>query len=210
MSACSRVLALSMAMAPHAALAGGLGAVTAEPVVAPVAIAPVAVVPSDCCFDGAYIGGQIATGDSEFPNLVLQQGDGQLLSLHAGYGRALGKVVLGGELDVSFGSVLIEVPGGDDLDIDQLTRARVRLGYDLGRVMPYLAAGVAGVNMVDGPIELSGTGSVYTLGAEYCLSERITLGVEASSQVFPDFKTIGPRTSDLELTTVGLRASWHF
>lgn len=184
------------------AIAGGyVEPVIEAPVVAPVS--PVAV--SD--WSGFYVGGQIGSGkiteeDSEdviVPVLYAlgsfdDYDDYDAYGLHAGYLFDFGQYVLGAELDYN----KLAWDGGGD---SNLTRLRARAGYDLGRVLPYLTAGVAHISD-DFDSE---TGVTYGLGVDFKATEQFSIGLEYSRSAFEVDST---RSFDHDM--IQLRASYRF
>lgn len=182
--------------AAGAAHAGGYVAPVVEPAPAPVA-APVVDAGSD--WSGFYAGLQYGQGsaDASFEGDSFSS-DFDAYGVHAGYNRDFGRFVLGGELDYNRVSV-------DDVDDkSDLVRLRGRAGYDMGRFMPYVTLGAAHLSDDD----LSETGLAYGIGAEFKVTERVSLGAEYSRQDFKDVDDI----DDLDLDTdmVQLRASFRF
>lgn len=147
------------------AIAGGL----AEPVAAPV---PVAVAPAPVMapsWDGFYAGLAYGTGEFDYDDATY---DTDVYGGQVGYLRDLGNVVVGGELQY-----VVQSPdvAGANLDDGSTTRIKGILGYDGGRVMPFVSAGVANVDSAFGD---SGSGYTYGVGAEVKVTERIRAGVE--------------------------------
>jgi arginine:pyruvate transaminase len=55
-----------------------------------------------------------------------------------------GRIVVGAELESEWSAVSID---DLDLDIDRMTSAKLRVGYDAGRILPYITAGYAQVSL---------------------------------------------------------------
>lgn len=176
------------------AIAGGYTAPVVEaPVIAPVA--PVAV--SD--WTGFYAGVQYGTlkySEDDFGDIYTEDGE-RSYGIHAGYLHDFGQFVLGAELDhnrLEWGT------GWDNWD-PNMTRLRARAGYDLGRVLPYLTAGVAQFSE-DG---FSDTGLTYGIGVDFKATERFSVGLEYSRS---SFEWDEYATFDLDM--LQLRASYRF
>ncbi|SEP92180.1 Opacity protein [Loktanella sp. DSM 29012] len=178
-----------------AAYAGGMAEPAMEPTPTPVVVAPVQPLND---WTGFYAGGQLTMGDVE-PGAAELDADG--FGLHAGYRYDLGSYVLGAEIDV------------DRLDVDTLpddaTVARLKAvaGYDAGRFMPYVTAGIARLEVDAGAAgDLSGNGGFYGVGATYAASDRIDLSVEYLQHEFDDFEVLG----DTDADTLSARVSFNF
>lgn len=144
-----RVLVLATALA----LASAGWAAAADAIVD-----EVVVVDSTYNWSGIYVGGQLGYGfgsadyvDSDEPEYDYDHDpDGFIGGLYAGYNYQFANgIVLGGEADVVWSNLEDSTfaPGDDSYsattEIDWMGAARVRLGYAVGRFLPYLAGGVA-------------------------------------------------------------------
>lgn len=175
--------------------AGGYVAPVVEPAPAPI-VTPVVTNVSD--WSGFYAGLQYGQGDAD----VSFDGDSvsddfDAYGLHAGYNRDFGQFVLGGELDYN----RIDL---DDAGEGDLVRLRGRAGYDLGRFLPYVSLGAAHVETDD----LSDTAFTYGIGADFKVTERVTVGAEYTRQDFDDVADLSG--VDLDTDMVQLRASFRF
>ena len=119
----------------------------------------VVVVDTAYNWSGVYVGGQVgyAFGSADYTLEELESGfdyehdpDGFIGGLYAGYNyQFTNGVVLGGEADIAWGDVEDSsvAQGNDDFSAttstDWMGAARLRLGYAMGRFLPYVAAGVA-------------------------------------------------------------------
>ncbi|WP_425074614.1 outer membrane protein [Sagittula sp. S175] len=194
----TRILMMTAAAATAlgtTAMAGSLDTtvVEATPVV-PVQVP--AVVPANT-WTGGYLGlslgaakGEIGGSDTTEP----------VYGLHGGYDYQFNNgLVAGGE---------IEYQGNDDLtvggvDVDNVSRAKAKLGYDLGNMMVYGTAGVSKVNTSLG----DATAPVYGVGAEYKVTERFGIGAEYLNE---NFKNLGATNTDLQQDTLNLRGTLRF
>jgi opacity protein-like surface antigen len=191
------------------ALAGSLDApvvvaAPATPLTLPVT--PAAAPASD--WSGFYLGGQISYGMLESDDLGVD-GEGRLNGLHAGYQRDFGRFVLGGELEHDWGRIEIaDADTGADTGgtIDRVLRAKLRVGYDAGRFLPYLTAGYAQADLSDaGDDQVEGM--VYGVGTEIRLSDRFSTGVEFLHHEFDD---VGGIDASASVNTIGLRGTFRF
>lgn len=202
------------------AFAGGFTPVVTETPVAAPAPAPVVVAPQAAPSDdwtGVYLGGQLSYGQLGYE---LDDGDageadlnGAAGGLHAGYLRDFGRIVAGAE--VAYDWTDLEVDDEDEAtfdagaDLEGVARAGVRVGYDAGRVLPYVTGGYARANFSE---ELAGSGEdnadgyYFGGGVEYAVTERFSVGGEVLRHEF-DLDTDDLDTS---LTTAGVRAAYRF
>jgi opacity protein-like surface antigen len=185
------------------AFAGGLD----EPaIVAPVAPIAVAAAPVSYGADwtGGYVGASLGYADLEGSSTFGDDFNGGSLGLHAGYNYDMGSYVLGGEIEYSGFDVRDDASGQD---LDQVLRAKVRAGYDAGSFMPYVTVGAAQAYTSGALGDLDGTGYLYGLGADYRVSDSITVGAEILRHEFEDFADTG---IDLDANTASVRVSFNF
>jgi opacity protein-like surface antigen len=146
-----------------------------------------------------------------------------------------GRLVVGGEFDGDLSQIGIEVNEDADLpgtpvtteigEIDSIARAKLRLGYDAGRVLPYLTAGLARASVsfneeIAGPddpaIEESYSGRFVGVGASFMASERLMVSIEAIRHNFDDLPSNEAEEDnegfqyDTIVNTVTLRGSIRF
>jgi hypothetical protein len=146
---------------------------------------------------GFYAGGQLTTGDGD------EQFDGvdfRAFGVHAGYLNDFGSFVLGGEFDYDMGELSNDF-GEVDTDV---ARLKVIAGYDLGSFMPYLAAGIANVD-IDG-VNIDTVG-FYGLGGTYAVNDKFRIGAEYLVHDTDDFDDTG---FAIGLDTLSIRASYSF
>ncbi|TNC68036.1 outer membrane protein [Rubellimicrobium roseum] len=203
----SSLVALT-ALAAGPALAAGFEPVaeTPVPVVTPVTVTPAAPVSND--WSGFYVGGDLSFGSVEADDIDIE-GDGHLTGVHVGYQRDFGRFVLGGELEHDWGDLSLEdndPATADDLSVERVARAKLRLGYDAGRFLPYVTAGVARASFSD--VLDDADGRFLGLGVSYQLNDRFDVGAEVMRHRFDLEDVAGEPEADV--TTIGLRGSLRF
>lgn len=146
----TRVLAIVVAIASSAVASSAIPAGAADMRMP----APIAVPPS-FSWNGFYLGahgghgwGHARPAVAETPT---QHPDGWFGGVQAGVNHQFASnVVLGAEVDVSFGRLTDSVTDGPFLTqtskIDHFGTARLRLGYGFDRVLPYVTGGIAWVH----------------------------------------------------------------
>ena len=189
---------LGTALAATAATATYAGSADPAPT-EPMIVEPVAVAPAPMGGDwtGAY-------GGLSFGNLSAEADGGldddeSIYGIYGGYDYDFGKFVVGGELDYQTGED-IELGG---VEVDDIFRAKLRGGYDLGRTLVYGTVGAAqlGTNIGDD------TGIVGGVGVEYMVTDQFSVGGEFLAHRFDDFDDTG---LDIDANTVSLRGSFRF
>jgi opacity protein-like surface antigen len=189
---------LSTAVLATAATATYAGSADPAPV-DPIIVEPVTVAPAPMGGDwtGAY-------GGLSFGNLSADADGGLddsegVYGVYGGYDYDFGQFVIGGELDYQTGED-IQLGG---IEVDDILRAKVRGGYDLGRTLVYGTLGAAQLNTNIG----DDTGLVGGLGVEYKVTEQFTVGGEYLAHRFDDFDDTGV---DVDADTVSIRGSFRF
>jgi opacity protein-like surface antigen len=134
--------------------AGGFAAPVAVAAPAAPAVVPVTpVIAATTDWSGAYVGGQLGFGRLTFDDQAGEADiedetfDGALYGLHAGYMFDFGRIVAGGEIDFDGTQIDVTEAGEDMAEVGSIARAKLRLGYDAGRVLPYVTAGLARVTL---------------------------------------------------------------
>lgn len=182
------------ASATTASYAGSADTAPADPVIVqPVAVAPA---PMGGDWTGAY--GGLSFGNLSADTGTVDDSEG-VYGLYGGYDYDFGQFVLGGELDFQTGENI--ALGG--VEVDNVLRAKLRAGYDLGRTLVYGTVGAAQLNTNIG----DDTGIVGGLGVEYKVTEQFTVGGEYLAHRFDDFDGTGV---DIDADTVSVRASFRF
>jgi opacity protein-like surface antigen len=175
------------------AFAGNLTPVVAE---APIYVAPVE---TGTDWTGFYAGGTVGYGEGED---VAAGADGSTYGVFGGYNRDLGDWVVGGELEFS----KTELDNGP-VAIDDMTRLKLRAGYDFGKVVVYGIAGANYANATIGGTDYSDTGVSYGLGLDYAVTDSVVAGLEVLQNDFEEFDNSG---SDLSATTVAAKVAFRF
>jgi opacity protein-like surface antigen len=207
----ARSLAVFLA-ATGTAQAGGPTIVAADPVPATAAPAPLRD------WSGPYVG--LSYGKTS-ADITFNTGnnfdfeDGDIVGLHAGYLFQRGALVYGGE--IAYGSLsdtFIALP--TCCEITHSLDLKGRVGYATNRVLFY---GVLGYSMFEyveyaGGIEtldMDLDGFAYGLGAEYAVSDRLTLGLEYMARDGSgDAAEDASITADSSLDTISLRVGLSF
>ena len=208
------ISAACMSMTAGSAIAGGLGYTSVEPEPAVMSASPAM---EHTNWTGFYAGVQLGAGSTQFSFDGVDgfKSDTRHVGLHLGYLYDFGSFVLGGELDKDWQGY------DDDADDDtvHLLRLKARMGYDAGKFMPYLTAGVVQLKdkVRDSGFtneDLEENGTFLGIGAEYKVSDRFRVGGEYLQHKFEDIASgadqIGVEVGDLEAGTLSLRASFSF
>jgi outer membrane immunogenic protein len=163
---------------------------------------------------GAYIGGQVGYGwgtasvDLDDDISLDTNFDGWLGGLHAGYNYDFGTFVLGGEVDYDWADLQFD---DDDIDgsIDQIARAKLKLGYDLGQTLIYGVAGWAWANAEAEGENYSDDTWLVGAGATYRISDAWSAGGEYLYHGFRNgFDDTG--IDDMGVSTITARMSYNF
>ena len=100
------------------------------------------------------------------------------------------------------------------LDIDNLddkadlTRLRLRAGYDMGRFMPYATLGAAKISGEAAGVSISETRPTYGIGVDFQATDKITVGGEYTYQKWKDVADLDGVNVDAKMFQ--LRASYRF
>lgn len=197
------MMAAPLAVVAGMASAGGLSEPVEAPAPIPVAPGPVPVQTSD--WTGFYAGAQLGYGQLDADELTGDP-EGLIFGAHAGYLYDFGSWVLGGELDIDGADIEDEDVG---VEVDAVTRAKLRLGYDAGNFLPYVTGGIAQVRTssdIDA-LDTDDTGPFAGVGLEYRLSPSLRIGGEVLQHQFDDYDDTGV---DIDATTATARVSFQF
>jgi len=139
-------------------------------------------------------------------------GTAEVTSVFAGYGRDLGRTVVGAELEWSGSDVRTQ-----DLDfrVTEILRTKLRVGYDAGRVLPYAFLGVAAADLrlIEGsPYSRDGFGPSLGFGVEVLVTPSLSVGAEVAMDRLNtgNFEYRDNWSNRFELQTLSVRASWRF
>ncbi|WP_375227989.1 outer membrane protein [Roseobacter sp. S98] len=198
----TRAFCAALIAAGVAATAAGAGS-PAAPVIETVPAAPLPEpVYTGGQWTGAYAGAQLGYGDvSGDGTLDGVDGDDTLYGVHLGYNYDFGAWVSGVEFDYDEADIDI---GTGAATVEDVTRLKVKAGYDMGRWLPYATAGAARVNTTAG----DDTGPFYGLGVAWQATERVTVGTELLRHNFSDLGNAAG--ADADATTLTVRASLRF
>ena len=143
--------------------------------------------------------GGIQLGRLDVDGTGAADGDDTTFGLHAGYDYDFGQFTFGGEIDTDFGDVDL----GGAATVDNVTRLKLRAGYDLGRTLIYATGGAARVDT-----SLGGeTGEFLGLGVAYQITDQFVLGGELLEHRFDDIAGSGV---DADATSLNVRGSFRF
>lgn len=143
-----------------------------------------------------YLDGNLAIG-GDF--------DGDVYGLFYGYRHDFGNVVVGGELDYSIGDI---TRAGITTDVSSLLRLGVEVGYDAGPALIYATVGYTHLDLKIGGASANDNGIYYGVGADFMVSDTISLGVEILRHDFNDFTTFPG--NDIDFTSIGLNVAYRF
>jgi len=189
-------VAIPAMVAAGAAQAGGLSEPVAEPAPAPAPVMP-APMATGADWTGFYVGGNLGYADLESDGLP-EDFSGLTYGVHAGYLYDFGRAVLGGELEYDASNI-----DEEDVELDSIARAKLRVGYDAGAFMPYLVGGVARATVSD----TEDDGAFGGVGIDYAFSDSLRMGAEILQHEFDDFDGSG---DDVSATTASARVSFRF
>ena len=188
-----RTLVLSTALVGAMTLpafAGSLVPATVEP--APMAPAPVAApMMASADWTGFSLGAQAGYGafDSENPD---DDDDAGTYGLKGGYDFDMGSYVLG--LGMQYDATDVDL---GDANVDGILRAGGRIGYDLGKTLPYFA---------DDSSVGDSNGYYAGLGVERMLTRSVSLGGEVLYNKFDDFDN----SFETDATTANVSVNYRF
>jgi outer membrane immunogenic protein len=204
----------------------------------------VVVVDSAYNWSGVYVGAQLgyAWGDGELEFLTAPvtsnpEPDGILGGAYLGYNAQLGNgVVVGAEADFAFADLHdsdgLFGPGGVPLDgqsfevdVNWTAAVRARLGYAVGRFLPYIAGGIAFADVdhegFSAPDASAGSDSdtfvgwTIGAGAEYAFTDNLIARVEYrytdfGSEDYAATDNFGAHSVDLTTNDIRLGISYKF
>ena len=190
-------IAASLALAATVpAFAGGPVAVMPTP--APM-VAPMVMMAPSVDWTGFYVGAALGYGNAA----TTSGGSDMLYGVRAGYDMDMGNWVLGGT--ASYDMTSMQYLGNT---VNSVGRVGARLGWDGGKVLPYVTGGAAWA-MQTAAVGGDSTemGWFAGAGAEYQLNSKWTVGGELLTSRFSD--NLGS-TDQLNIMTVGLNVNYRF
>ena len=192
-------LALACATAAPA-FAGGPVMTAPEPVIA----APVAVLAPNGDWTGGYAGVHLGYGHGKAKDVgVRGSGNGVLGGIDGGYRYDFGKFVLGGEL--SFTDSNADFGGrGKFRDTTDL---KLVGGYDIGRTLIYGTVGPSYGRASIGNVNYKDSGYVFGFGADYAVTDHVTVGGELLHRRYTNFDGTG---NDVQGTSLEAKVGYKF
>lgn len=183
--------AAAIALTATAATAGNIAPPPPDPIVP--------FVPAGVDWTGFYGGVQLGYANigSNAPGI---NGDGFIGGIILGYDYDFGSALLGVGIDYDFLDVGI-TPG---VDVENVFRAKVRGGIELGRGLIYATGGYA---QADASILGSEDGYFIGAGYDHLITDQFSLGYEVLYHEFDDY---GPTLVDVDATTLQIRGAFRF
>ncbi|MDX8352121.1 porin family protein [Cognatiyoonia sp. IB215182] len=169
---------------------------------------------------GGYVGGSLgflaegeATAEFEGQELSAEIEVDTILGIFGGYQVQRGDLVFGGELAISAADDFEATNQDGETSVADFTLIdlKARAGYDLGDALVYGTAGLSQINISGGDVaddqDDTAEGFNFGIGADYQVSEQITLGAEylARRVVFED-----EVDTDVTADTFSFRAAFRF
>lgn len=147
---------------------------------------------------GFYLGGGVGWADVDGPGAL--DGDDVSFGVHAGYDYDFGDFVLGGEVEIDRADIDL---GNGPAQVDNVSRLKLKAGYDFGPALGYAVLGGARVDTSVG----NENGALYGLGVAVPINEQVSLSGELLRHDFNNFNGSGV---DADATSVNIRASFRF
>lgn len=149
---------------------------------------------------GFYAGGSLGYSDISDDTSGFDD-EGITYGFHGGYDHDFGQFVLGGELEITGFDL-----SGAGTDVDSVTRAKIRAGYDAGDYLPYFTTGIAQLN-TGGALSGDDTGAFFGVGLDYALTDDIRIGGEILEH---DFDNFNGSDNDFDATSFSVRIAFEF
>ena len=149
---------------------------------------------------GGYAGAGLGYGDVTVSGGI-EDGTGGTAGLHGGYDYDFGDWVVGGELEYDWMSIGL---AGGAVDLDNVGRLKLKVGYDLDQWLFYGVAGLARAytnNLGNDNGWLAGIGASYLITNDWAVSGEI---------LYHDFSDFNGTGVDVDATTLNVRASYRF
>ncbi len=164
-----------------------------------IATATTSVQAEDGDWSGFYGGVSFGIGSLD-PNMAGLSDSYSQLGLHAGFYHDMGDFVLGAELEHSKMDLGFGILGGSG----DVTRFKLKGGFDLGQVLPYVVVGASRLSVPG----LSDGFTSYGVGMDYKLNDTMRVGAEyLIDSSNGTFATTG---AEVDLSAINLRLSIGF
>ena len=178
--------------APVAALAGGPATPVVEPMVS--APAPMMMATPSSDWTGAYAGVKLGFGHSSTSGgLVNPSGKMHIGGADLGYRRDTGAFVIGAELSYDRDNINVKAA---DSQIKNRTALKLIVGKSMGQTLFYGTVGVTRANATLAGMSGSDTGYTAGIGADYALTQKVTLGGELTTDRYKNFDGSGVTLKD--------------
>ncbi len=127
-----------------------------------------------------------------------------------GYNFQRGSMVFGGEFAASSGGIRIE--GDTTSGYDAIFDLKVRLGFSIGKALPYLVMGHSFSNFDRyGADNFPGSGLSYGAGMDFALNEHLFVGAEYLVRDLSGAWSTDPNwTNSATIQSAQLRVGWKF
>ncbi len=192
---------LILLAAPVAAMAGGPAAPVVEPPIS--APAPMMMAAPTVDWTGTYAGVKLGYGKSYTSGALKQGGTMHIAGADLGYRQDMGAYLLGGELSYDRDNINV---GAADRTINSTAALKLIVGKSMGQTLFYGSLGVARADATLAGVKGSDTGYTAGIGADYALTQKITLGGELSTNRYNNFNGSGVTLKDTAFAVkVGFR-----
>lgn len=154
-------------------------------------------------WNGGYVGVQLSYGSADADDTFGDhKSTGGFYGALTGYRYDAGRFVVGGEF--SYDRTDVTFP--DATNVDNLLRAGASLGYDLGRFLPYVSGGYAGVSLANDQNDFDDTyhGGFYGVGIAYQVTDHVLIGGDVVQQ------RLDADGIDVDVTTFSGKIAYRF
>lgn len=182
-------------------------------IVAPDPVPVVAPAPAPAPFDWSGLYGGLSygatSGDVQFiPGSYAELDSGSLVGVHLGYLFQNGAFVYGAEL--AYGGTSDTYWDGFE-GIDTVIDLKAKAGFAANRALFYGVLGYSRATLLVDGGEWGMTGPAFGLGAEYAMTDRVSIGLEYLSRDLSGSESSGfPVDAEGALDTVSLRINFSF
>lgn len=215
--------AFALAALPFAVMTPALAGNLDEAVVQPAPVMAAAPAAYTSLWSGGYAGAQLGYGwadrsgegnrdtfsdriDNTTDTIrnIGSDGDGMTGGVHGGYLWNTDRFVYGLEGDFDFADIELDNSVGT---VDRIGRIKAKAGYDLGQTLIYATAGAAYAEADIFGNDFNDWGWVAGVGADYMVTDAVSVGAEVLYHDFDEFDNSG---TDLSLTTLSAKVSYRF